>query len=291
MRKALLQLHIAIILWGATAVLGKLIHIDAIVLVWFRIFLTVVSLLGMHFFWKKEIQPISKNKLIGLLTVGGFLAIHWLCFFASVKYANVAVALICMSGTSLFTTLLQSVVLKTKINVVEILLSLLAIVSVVLLFVNEFSLQKGIVYGLLAAMLVAIVPIINKQYLQVVNMPTISFYNMLGGLITISIALPFYHQLEPIVNYVPTLKDFLWLIVLSWACTIITYRLSLNSLKQLSAFTQNLLLNLEPIYGIALAAIFLKEYIEYSIYFYIGIAILLCTILLQSLLLKKKKTT
>jgi drug/metabolite transporter (DMT)-like permease len=291
MRKALLQLHIAIILWGATAVLGKLIHIDAIVLVWFRIFITVMSLLGMHFFWKKEIEQISKSKLIGLLSVGGFLALHWLCFFASVKYANVAVALICMSATSLFTTLLQSVVLKTKINIVEILLSLLAIVSVVLLFVNEFSLQKGIVYGLVAAMLVAIVPIINKQYLQVVNMPTISFYNMLGGLITISIALPFYNQIEPIVNYIPTLNDWFWLIILSWACTIITYRLSLNSLKQLSAFTQNLLLNLEPIYGIALAAIFLKEYIEYSIYFYIGIAILLCTILLQSMLLKKKKTT
>ncbi len=289
MRKALLQLHIAILLWGATAVLGKIISVDAIVLVWIRVLITVISLGVLHFF-KPEIKKITTKQILGLLTIGGFLALHWLCFFASIKFANVAVALICLSCTSLFTTLLQSIILKTTINKIEILLSLLAITSVVLLFFNEFNLQKGIIYGVLAAILVAIVPIVNKQYLAVVNMPTVSFYNMLGGFIVISVSLPFYKYIEPIVNYIPTSMDWVWLIILSWVCTIVTLRLSLNSLKYLSAFTQNLLLNLEPIYGIALAAIFLKEYINYSIYFYIGIVLLILTITLQSILLKKKKT-
>jgi drug/metabolite transporter (DMT)-like permease len=288
MKKALLQLHIAIFLWGTTAVLGKIILLDEMWLVWFRLFLTSASLMVLDIFLH-EIEKTTLKQKIHISLTGTLLSLHWVCFFASVKYANVAIGLICLSSTSLFTTLFQSLIYKTKINTVELLLSLLAITSVVLLFYNDFSLQKGIVYGVASALFVATVPILNKQQLQKVNMPTVTFWNITGGLIGISIALPIYIFFIPQPNATPSNMDFVWLVVLSWLCTIVTWRLSLNALKYISAFTQNLLLNLEPVYGIALAAIFLKEYKSYTIFFYIGIILLLTTIFVQTLLLRKNK--
>ncbi len=289
MRNALLKIHIAILLWGATAVLGKKILLNEIWLVWYRIAFTLIGLLLIHLFLN-DIKKINWQQKRSALISGSLLGLHWLCFFASVQYGNVAIALICLSSTSFFTSILQTIYLKTKINLIEIVLSLFALGSILLLFINEFALQKGIVYGLLAAILVAIVPILNKQQMQSQNIATISFWNMIGGFIIISFALPIYCYFIPQKNFIPTYSDFGYLLILSFCCTIITLRLSLSALQKISAFTQNLLLNLEPVYGITLAAIFLNEYKTYNIYFYIGISFLIATIIIQTMLLKNKKT-
>ncbi len=285
--RALLYLHIAILLWGATGVLGDAISLDEWWVVVYRTGFTVIGLLIYNFF-AKEIRPISAAQKKQSLFSGALLGLHWVCFFASIKYSNVAVSLICLSCTSLFTSIINSTLLKTKINKVEIGLSLLAIVSIALLFYSDFSLRKGVIFGLLSAVFVAAVPVLNKQQLTELNPTTVSYWNMLGGFGITLLLSPLYTYFIPQPNFVPTTKDIGLLLILSWLCTIVTYQLSLAALKKVNAFTQTLLLNLEPVYGIALAAYFLNEHEEYNIYFYIGIAILIFTIILQTIILRRK---
>jgi drug/metabolite transporter (DMT)-like permease len=287
MRTALIKLHIAIMLWGATGVLGKLIKVDALWVVIYRTGLTIIGLLIYHLF-TNEIKPINLKQKKGNLLSGALLGLHWVFFFASIQYSNVAVALISLSCTSLFTSIIQSQVNKLPINGKEIILSCIAILSIALLFYSDFSLRKGVVFGLLSAMFVAAVPVLNKQQTVTQNATTISFWNMLGGFIVAILCIPILYSLVPQPNFVPSTLDFVWLLILSWVCTIVTYQLSLSALKKVNAFTQTLLLNLEPIYGIGLAAIFLNETNEYNIYFYIGIILLVLTILLQTFFIKKE---
>ncbi len=287
MKKALLQLHIAILLWGATGTLGQVISLNEIWLVWYRLLITVITLTIFNLFTNKVVQISFKQKM-QLFFIGCIQASHWVCFFASIKYGNVAIALICLSSSSFFTAVLAPFINKNKINPIEILLSFLSIIGILFIFYTDMQLKNGILFGLLSALLVSLVPILNKKYVLKINAPTITIWNMTGGFVFISIVLPFYFATFSVGNIFPVGLDWVWLIVLSWFCTIITWYLSLQALQKVSAFTQNLLLNLEPIYGIIIAAIFLQEYKAYTIYFYIGISFIFSAILLQSKLITKK---
>jgi drug/metabolite transporter (DMT)-like permease len=288
MKKALVQLHIAILLWGATGTLGEVISLNEIWLVWYRLLITVITLTILNLFSNK-ITNISFKQKLQLFFIGCFQAAHWVCFFASIKYGNVAIALITLSSSSFFTVVLSSFIYKTKIKTTEILLSFLSIIGIFFIFYTGIELKAGIIFGLLSALLVSLVPILNKQYVQKINAPTITIWNMTGGFVFTSIALPFYYYQFPTGNIFPVHYDWLWLIILSWCCTIITWHLSLQALQKVSAFTQNLLLNLEPIYGILIAAIFLQEYKTYTFNFYIGIVFIISAILLQTKLISKKE--
>jgi drug/metabolite transporter (DMT)-like permease len=290
MNKALLQLHIAILLWGATGIIGKTISLNEVWLVWYRLLLTALSLTILNFF-SNEVQKITLKQKINIGIAGGLQALHWVCFFGAAKYANVSVALICLSSSSLFTALLEPILNKTSIQYKELLLGLLAIVGIGFIFYADFEFKVGIAFGIISALLISFVPIMNKKQLAFTNAPTITIWSMSSGLLTVSLVLPFYLQFFNDGNSIPLQKDWLLLIALSWFCTILTWRLSLNALKKVSAFTQNLLLNLEPIYGIALAIFFNQEHHQFNFYFYCGIGIIVLTVILQTIFIFTKKKT
>ena len=286
MRTALIQLHIAIFLWGATAVLGKLIALNPVVLVCYRLVLTVVSLYIMHLA-KPQLQRVTLQQAVSMGKAGAMQAIHWVFFFASVHYGNAAVALVCLSSTSLFTLLFQLLLYKQAIAAYSLLLSLVSIIGIALLFIGNIQLGIGIFYGILSAAFVASVAVLNKQQLTLHPPATVTFYTLLGGLVCISVLLPFYTFFFASGRWIPTPPEWFWLLVLSWLCTIVTWRLSMQALQVVSAYTQNLLLNLEPLYGIALAAFFLQEHTSYNSYFYLGIACTVLVVALQTLRLTR----
>jgi len=80
---------------------------------------------------------------------------------------------------------------------------------------------------------------------------------------------------------VPQGADWVWLIVLSWFCTILTFILYISALKKVSAFTMNLTLTLEPVYGIILAFAIYRENKQLSNTFYIGFALILIAVMIQ----------
>ncbi len=288
MNKALLQLHIAILLWSATGIIGKTISLNEAWLVWYRLLITAASLSLLNLF-RNEVQQITFKQKINISASGGLQALHWICFFGAAKYANVSVALICLSSTSLFTALLEPLFSKTTLQYKELALGLLAIVGIGFVFYADFEFKVGIVFGILSALLVSFVPILNKKQLLFTNTATITIWSMSGGLFLVSLVLPFYLHFFNEGHSIPLLQDWWLLLILSWFCTILTWRLSLNALKKVSAFTQTLLLNLEPIYGIALAVFFNQEHRQFNFYFYCGIGIIVLTVILQTIFIFAKK--
>ncbi len=286
MKKAFLQLHAAVFLAGFTAILGKLITLNEGLLVWFRLFITVVSL-GFILFVRKELQRINKKDAFKIFGVGAIVALHWVTFYGSIKYANVSVALVCFSATGFFTAFFEPLILQRKIALIEVLLGLLGIAGIYIIFDFHPQYKTGIIFGIISSMGSALFPIFNKRLLLKFSPRILTFYELGGGLLTLTLLVPLYLLQFPAAYYLPTTGDWLWLLVLAWFCTVLSFDLQLNALKKISAFTANLTYNLEPVYGIILAFIIFKENENLNSAFYFGVALILLAVILQMLRIKR----
>ncbi len=282
MKKAFIQLHVAVFLAGFTAILGKLITLHEGMLVWYRMLITAVTLMALLYF-KKELQRLSLKNIFKIFSVGAIVALHWLTFYGSIKYSNVSVSLTCLSAIGFFTAFLDPLIMKRRIDITEVFLGMLAIAGIYLIFDFYPQYKLGILFGIISAMLASLFPILNKNLLKEFSPKTITLYEMCGGVIALIFILPFYLKLFPAEYYFPTISDWLWLLVLSWLCTVFAFILSLNALKKVSPFTANLAYNLEPVYGIILAFIIFKENKYLSAGFYYGLGLILLAVILQML--------
>ncbi len=282
MKKAFIQLHIAVFLAGFTAILGKLITLNEGLLVWYRLLITAVTL-GLLLFFRKELEKLSLKNMLKLLAVGAIVALHWVSFYGSIKYSNVSVSLTCLSGIGFFTAFFEPLIMKRRIDAVEILLGLLAIIGIYLIFDFYPQYKTGIVFGIISAMLASLFPIFNKNLLKQFTAKTVTFYEMSGGLVVLTFIIPFYLQYFPAEYYLPTASDWMWLLILAWFCTVLTFILALNALKTISPFTASIAYNLEPVYGILLAFIFFNENKYLSSGFYYGLGLILLAVVLQML--------
>jgi len=282
MKKAFIQLHVAVFLAGFTAILGKLITLHEGMLVWYRMLITAVTLMALLYF-KKELQRLSLKNIFKIFSVGAIVALHWLTFYGSIKYSNVSVSLTCLSAIGFFTAFLDPLIMKRRIDITEVFLGMLAIAGIYLIFDFYPQYKLGILFGIISAMLASLFPILNKNLLKEFSPKTVTLYEMCGGVIALIFILPFYLKLFPAEYYFPTISDWLWLLVLSWLCTVFAFILSLNALKKVSPFTANLAYNLEPVYGIILAFIIFKENKYLSAGFYYGLGLILLAVILQML--------
>ena len=280
MKKAFFQLHIAVFLAGFTGVLGKLITLNEGLLVWFRLLITVVSL-GLILWVKKRLQRIALNDALRILGVGAIVAFHWVTFYGSIKYANVSVALVCFSATGFFTAFFEPLILKRKLALTEVLLGLLGIAGIYIIFDFHPQFKTGIIFGIISSMGSAIFPIFNKKLLIRFSPEILTLYELGGGLLALTLLVPVYLLVFPAGNYIPTGSDWLWLLILAWFCTVLSFDLQLNALKKITPFTANLTYNLEPVYGIILAFLFFQENEHLKTAFYYGAALILLAIVLQ----------
>jgi drug/metabolite transporter (DMT)-like permease len=282
MKKALFQLHIAVFLAGFTAILGKLITLNEGLLVWYRLFITVATLAAILYF-RKAMQRLERITILRIAGVGVIVALHWVTFYGSIKYANASVALVCFSATGFFTAFFEPLILRRRIAVIEVLLGLMAIAGIYIIFDFHPQYKTGIIFGIISAMGSALFPIFNKRLLEEVTPRTLTFYELGGGLIALTFIVPLYLLLFPATYYLPTASDWGWLLILAWFCTILSFDLQLNALKKISAFMANLTYNLEPVYGIILAFIFLHENEQLKKQFYIGVALIALAVVFQML--------
>lgn len=273
-------MHIAVFLAGFTAILGKLITLNEGLLVWFRLLITVGTL-GIMLYYQKRIKTIPWGDMLKIFGVGVIVALHWVTFYGSVKYGNVSVALVCFSATGFFTAFFEPMILRRKLSVIEIGLGMMAIAGIYIIFDFHPQYKLGIIFGILSAMGSALFPIFNKRLLVVYEPKTLTLYELGGGLLALTLLVPLYLQKFPASYYVPTATDWLWLFVLAWLCTVLSFDLQLNALKKVSAFTANLTYNLEPVYGIILAFIFFKENENLHREFYLGVLLILLAVVLQ----------
>ena len=281
MRKAFLQLHAAVFLAGFTGVLGRLIELNEGWLVWYRMLLSAVLLLLLMLLRKQTIR-IEKKYLLRCVGIGALIALHWVFFYGSVKYANVSIALVCFAATGSFTAFLEPLILKRKIDLVEVLLGLLVLLGIYLIFHFDVQYKTGILLGVVAAFLSALFPIYNKRLIQHVPVSALTLYELSGGWLLLSLVLPFYLQFSPATKHLPSMSDWFWLFMLALFCTVLAVQLSVNALKKISPFTANLTYNLEPVYGIALAFLIYHEEKELGVGFVWGILLIVASVVIQT---------
>lgn len=280
MKKAFIQLHIAVFLAGFTGILGKLITLNEGLLVWYRLLISVATLWLLAMITKQKIR-IPARTILQIFGVGAVAALHWVTFYGSIKYANVSIALVCFSSVGFFTAIMEPMVFRTSIDIKELLLGLLAIVGIFCIFHFDPAYKTGIIIGIISAFLGSFFPILNRLLLRHTDSQVLTLYELSGGLLFLTCLLPAYLEMFPTTYKVPNLSDWLWLLVLGWVCTVLAINLSMSALRKISAFTVNLSYNLEPVYGILLAFAVLGENKYLSSGFYVGLALILVAIILQ----------
>ncbi len=288
MKGALIRLHTAVFLWGFTGVLGRTISLNEGWLVWWRMFITAVSL-WILFYFLKSIRKISLRSFFKMAAVGTVLSLHWLTFYGSIKYANVSIALTCLSTTGLLSAVIEPLFFRRRINIYELVLGVFALAGIALIYVTNLNFSVGIYVGLISAVLTVLVSVMNKKLIEGYAPETITLYQLTGGFLGLSILLPVYNYLFPSLQKMPQHSDWIWLVILSWCCTILTFRLYINALKKVSAFTVNLTLTLETVYGIVLAFIIYSENKTLSRYFFWGFGLILIAVFLQMFRLIKEQ--
>lgn len=291
-------MNLAVLLWGFTGVLGRAITLDAPVLVWYRMLLTAVIMAAI-LFYRRQWVSIERKDFRQLVLVGCLMAVHWVAFYGSIKLANASIALVCLSTASIFTTVTDSLLHRRKPDSYEIFIGILALLGVFVMYViPELQPHKtedplpnrnlGIISGVVAAILSAVFTVLNKRVAHKYPARTMVFYEMSTGWLLITLLLPLQFHYQPAARLLPDFWDWIWLIVLSLCCTVWAQSLALTALKKISSFTATLSVNLEPIYGIALAFFFFHENQELAWSFYAGLGIILLSVLLQMLRILRK---
>ena len=288
MKKAFIQLHIAVFLAGFTGILGRLITLNEGLLVWWRLLISSVTM-WILFLARKRILRISAKDIARIAGIGFIAALHWVSFYGAIKYANVSVALVCFSSVGFFTSIFEPLMLRTAASLVEILLGLFVIAGIYIIFHFDSRYKTGIIIGVVSAMLGAIFPVCNRQLMQRMNAETLMSYELSGGFLALSLLIPFYLRQFPSDHIIPGFSDWCWLLFLSWICSVWAFQLSANALKKISAFTVNLTYNLEPVYGIFLAFVVYHENELLGKSFYIGLLFILAAVTLQTIRVWKKR--
>jgi len=280
MKKPLLQLHLSVFLAGFTGILGKLISLNEGLLVWYRLLFTVISLFIL-FRWKGMLSKLSFRQLIPIGLNGVAIAMHWLFFYGSIKYSNVSIGVVCFSLTSLFTAVLDPIISRRRFDVRELFLSGITLFGIVLIFHFDSQYHTGIVMGIISSIFAALFTIVNKKLLGRYDSPSITFYELLVGFVVLSMFMPVYLGVVNQHFLLPSVTDLIYLLVLSWACTVCMYMLLMAALKKVSSFTTNLTFNLEPVYSIIIAFILFHENKQLSWAFYAGLGCIVLSVFLQ----------
>lgn len=290
MKKSYLLLHFAVILAGFTGIFGKLISLNEGLLTWYRVLFSSVILFLIIKILKVTDRNTSKEKF-DIAKIGLLITIHWVFFYASIKYSNISIGVVCYCLTSFFTAVFKPLIDKTKFKFTELLLSLLTLIGISLIFHFDASYQLAITFGVVSSAFAALYTIYNERLVRSFDSKIINYYQMIGGTIGLGLLLPFYLHFFPIESFFPNLKDTFYLILLSLFCTVGLYVSFAEVLKRIPAFTVNLSFNLEPIYAIILAFIFFNESKQVNIWFYIGLSLVIISVILQSIISLKKKRT
>ena len=282
------RLHLIVFLWGFTAILGKLIHANAEVLVFYRMLFASVFLYLFIRIIKKDSIKVSKKLLLKLVGIGSLMAFHWLFFFSSIKVSNVSIALSCLGTSTLFAALLEPLIFKRKIDLSEIVMGIVIVICISLIFKVEFQYKLGIIYGLICALLGTIFSVFIGKLYGKTSSGNIIFYEIFGGWLVISLYYVFSGQISQIgeISY----RDLALLTLLASVFTAYPMFESVNLMKYISPFTLILTVNLEPIYGIILAFFIFGESEKMSAVFYGASLVMILAIVINGVIKARKKS-
>lgn len=279
MKQAFLQLHLAILLASCSGIFGNLISLDPVLITGYRMLLASVMLLLLLVIKYGRVIVDKSNRHI--LWLGVLLAFHWVFFYGSIKYANVSVGVVCFCLSGFFTALISLLVNRKRISWVELLLSSLTLAGILLIFHFDASFRTGIVLGIISSLLFALYATLNERVNQSGQVIKTTALQMVGGTLAMGLLLPFYRAGKSSLSLLPTSEDFVFLFLLALGCTVCMCLLLNRAQKVISAFTVSLSFNLEPVYSILLAVLLFDEDKMLGTAFYIGLILIVLSLVLQ----------
>ncbi|RLJ23440.1 putative membrane protein [Chryseobacterium sp. 7] len=284
---ALFRLHLIVFLWGFTAILGKLIQANAQILVFYRMLFASVFLFVFIRVFKKESIKVSKKIFFQLAAIGFAMALHWYCFFYSIKVSNVSIALSCLSLSTLFASILEPIIFKRKIDISEVVMGTVIVACILLIFKTEFHFKEGIIYGILCAVFGTIFSVFNGKMFGKTSSGNIIFYEIFCGWFILMLFYLISGQIFQMneINY----RDLALICLLASVFTAFPMLESVNLMKYISPFTLILTVNLEPVYGIILAFFIFGESEHMSPIFYVASGVMILAIIANGLI-KARKT-
>ena len=291
--RALWQIHLCVLLWGFTAILGKLITLPALPLVWWRMLIVVAALALLPRVWR-GVRAMPARTRWAYAGIGALVALHWLTFYGAIKLSNASVAATCIAFATPMTALVEPLLTRQRFQPRDLLLGLASLPGIWLVVGGvPAGMHAGIVAGVVSAFFVALFGTLNKRMVDGGDALTITALELGAGTLTLTMLAPLMPMLVPAfagpLLVLPTGMDAFWLVVLALACTLFPFALSLVALRHLSAYTVQLATNLEPVYAIVLAALLLGEQRELTPLFYLGVGIILAAVFLHPLTQRPKR--
>ena len=292
-RKAFLQIHFCVLLWGFTAILGKLISLPALPLVWWRMGLVVLALACVPRVWR-GVRALPSRLLLAYAGIGVLVSLHWLTFYGAIKLANASVGATCMALATVFIALTEPRLVGRRFSWREALLGLAVLPGVALVVGGlPHGMRLGVIVGTVSALFVAIFGALNKRLVDRTDPLTMTAVELGAGTLALTALAPLMPFVFPAfagdLLALSSARDALFLLALSGACTLFPFALSLAALRHMSAFAAQLAVNLEPVYAIVLAMLLLGEQHELTPAFYGGVAIILGVVLAYPLLVRPKR--
>ncbi len=277
-------LHLIIFMWGFTGILGKLIHLDALYIVWYRIFIAILALF-IFFKFRKFRHQIPNQKTLYLILFTGFVvAIHWITFYYSIQKSTASLGILCLSTATLHVSWLEPLINKRKFNPIELVLGILIIIGIYFIaFDFDLSLWLAVILGLISAFSAALFSVLNARLVKTVSSYTMTFYEMISALALVTLSI-FWTNGMDFTEFKMVWSDFYWLLFLGVICTAFAFLATIEVVKRLGAFTVTLSINLEPVYTILLAIFMLHENKVLSQKFYLGAVFIVGIVILNALI-------
>lgn len=282
--RAWLQMHVCVLCWGFTGILGKLLTLDALPLVWQRMVIVAGVLLLVPGFWA-GLWRMSVRTMAIVAGIGVLLSLHWVTFYASIRLANASVAATCMALTPVVIALIEPLIARRRIDARELLFGLAVIPGVLLVAGGTpDAMRTGVAVGALSAAIIGVVSCLNKRFAVQASALAVTGIEMAAGVAFLPLIAPLLDT-QPLLVW-PGPADLVWLLLLAFGCTLLPFALALVAMRRLSAFGSALAVNLEPVYTILLAMVLFGEQHELGLGFYGGAVILLAIVFSQPLLVR-----
>jgi drug/metabolite transporter (DMT)-like permease len=284
-----LKLHFLVFVWGFTGAMGELIHLPAVEIVLFRSAIASVVLAWMvRTSWR-----VPTRRAMAMLATGCLIGAHWVLFFLAVKVANVSVCMVGVATVSLWTALLEPVMIPhRKLRPMDLLFGIGVIAAVAMIFQSELQYAGGFLIAITAAIAAAVFSILNGRFATTTPHRVISLYEMVGACVFCAACLPlsaFYLSEGQGLDLVPSPSDFVWLLILAVVCTVYAYSEYVSLLKCLTVFTINFANNLEPVYGMILGAVLFGDYQTLGVGFYVGATAIAALVLMHTGMSRRKR--
>ncbi len=278
----LILIHLVVIVWGYTGIMGRAITLSSTELVWYRLLIAFVSL-GL-FIWllKRPVVKIERKVFWKIVAVGAVVGLHWYAFFQSIKMSSVSIGIICLSTTTLHVSWLEPLMRKRRVSWVEVLLGVVIVFGISFILTVEFEHINAILVGLLAAFLAALFSVSNSVLVDKVPSSQLSFIELISGFVVMTGILLFQGELNRDLFNVSS-DNIGNLLFLGIICTSLAFIIAVDATKYLGAFTVSLSINLEPIYTMIMAVLLFPNEEVMDASFYLGSSIILAAVFFNGL--------